>query len=217
MRRIVTLVAIVSLSLGCAKQPRETNHPQSADVDPMAELSAIPAAIDAEVQLVLAPIHEVDRVLDQVSTMPQRLGIEPKGLRALALASLSEGKVAVNLDLPADARAEVETVLASIHTIAIGLRDTPERIALSTKKIVGHGAKAVAITGKLTARFQAKLALPFVSADETARVQEQLAAIAKIESDVRGQVAAAKSTVVDLPARTTAALAKLTAGLSGLG
>jgi hypothetical protein len=219
MRRIVvSLAAIATLSLGCAHKSRDTKPPQEeTSADPMAELEGIPAAIDAEVQLVLEPIHEVDRVLEQVSTMPGRLGIEPKGLRALALASLKDGEVAINLQLSTEARAEVEALLESVRKISVGLRDTPERIAVSTKNIVAQGAKAVALTGKLTVKFQAKMALPFVSVEEKARLQEQLATVQRIEADVKARVAEAKSTVVDLPARGTEALAKLTAALTDVG
>jgi hypothetical protein len=212
----LSLVAIVSVSFGCASKPRASKHPEASReaVDPLEELTRIPAVVEAEVQLVLAPIHDVDRVIEQLSTMPDRLGIDAGGLRALAIASLRDGNVAVGLELPAEARAEVEQLLVSIRDIGENVRRTPERVAGSSATIVAQGAKAVSLVGKLNARYQAKLASPFTPEPEKQRIRGQLAAIATTHDEIKSAVGEAKSTVVELPARAKAALAKLTSALA---
>src|SRR5262245_57979639 len=107
----LTLLTLVAAPLGCEKKDKGTKNPDEAsdsDKDPLAELQGIPDQIKAEVDGVLKPITDVDVVIDQVTTMPDRLGIDAKGLRAMASASLTNGEVAVNIDIAADAKAEVE-------------------------------------------------------------------------------------------------------------
>ncbi len=210
---LVSLLACFALPCGCHDSARGSAPPATVAADPLTELAGIPEAIDAEIQRVLDPIHEVDRVLDRLATMPQRLGIDAASLRTLAFASLRDGRVEVDLALPAEARAEVVALLESIRTIGASLRETPGRVAASTKAIAGHGAKAVGLVTKLQSRGQAKLLLPLVSAQERARVQSELAEIARMDAEIKAVIGEAKSTVVGLPARCREALAKLTQAL----
>ncbi|MBC8069289.1 MAG: hypothetical protein IAG13_13215 [Deltaproteobacteria bacterium] len=207
------LLAIVAALPGCAKKS-ETEHPsETVASDPLTELTRIPDVVEAEVKLVLGPIHDVDRVLEQLSTMPDRLGIDAKGLRALAAASLQGGKVTVDLDLSAEARAEVETLLGTVREIGEGLRETPARVAGSSATIAAQAAKAASLVGKLNASYQAKLMSPFTAAQEKERIRGQIDQVAHIHVEIKAVVGEAKSTVVELPARTKAALAKLTNAL----
>ncbi|MBX7084625.1 MAG: hypothetical protein K1X88_35800 [Nannocystaceae bacterium] len=208
----VALLACLALPCGCHTSRRGSTPPAAA-ADPLAELAGIPEAIDAEIQRALDPIHQVDAVLDRLATMPGRLGIDAASLRTLAFASLRDGRVEVALELPAEARAEVVALLESIRTLGASLRETPGRVAASTKAIAGQGAKAVGLVTQLQSRGKAKLLLPLVSADERARVQSQLAEIARMDAEIKAVVGEAKQTVVGLPARCREALVKLTQAL----
>lgn len=174
----------------------------------------MPAAIETELNLVLAPIHGVDQVVEQLTTMPDRLGIDAASLRALAAASLREGSVVVELDASAEVRAEVEQLLLTIRGIGEGFRATPQRLAAAAKRIAARGAKATVLVTKLTTRHQIKLMSPFTPAEEKARVTGELEAIAKIEAEIKLAVTTAQSTVLGLPARTTAAAAKIAAAFT---
>lgn len=221
MKRIPALLvicAVVALPMGCSKKDKGSANPDDAsdaDSDPLAELQSIPDQIQAEVDLVLQPITDVDVVIDQVTTMPSRLGVDAGGLQALAKASLADGQVSIDLDVEADAKAEIETLIETIQGIAVGLKETPERATVAAKNIVELGGKAAALTAALTAKYQAKLANPLLKAEAKAEMQAELDLVVKLDADIKTLVNDAKSTVTALPAKGTEAMAKLTAAFAG--
>ena len=65
-------VTLAAPSLGCNKKDKGSTNPDEAaeaegEVDPLEELKAIPTQVQAEVDLVLQPITDVDVVIDQIS------------------------------------------------------------------------------------------------------------------------------------------------------
>jgi hypothetical protein len=217
---LLVVCAIAALPMGCSKKDKGTTNPdeataQDGDVDPLAELQTIPERIQAEIDLVLQPITDVDVVIDQVTTMPTRLGVDASGLTSLAQASLSDGQVEIDLDVEADAKAEIEGLIETIQGIAVGLKETPERATNATKNIVTLGGKAAALAAALTGKYQAKLANPLLKAEKKAELQAELDLVIKLDGEIKGMVNEAKSTVTALPAKGTEALAKLTAAFAG--
>jgi hypothetical protein len=214
---LLSVLVVAVAPMGCNKKDKGSKNPDESaetDKDPMEELKGIPAAIQAEVDMVLQPITDVDVVIDKVTTMPERLGVDPKGLRAMASASLKDGTIAVNIDIAADAKAEIEGVLQTIKGIGVGLKETPQRAATATKNIVAQGAKAAALVAKLTAKYQAKLSSPFTKDEEKLKIQADLDMIVKLDADIKTTVGEAKSTVMSLPSKGTEALAKITAAFT---
>jgi hypothetical protein len=205
---------------GCSKKDKGTTNPDEAteaegEVDPLAELQAIPGQVQAEVDLVLQPITDVDVVIDQVTSMPETLGVDPASLRGLAKASLENGEVAVSLDVTAEAKAEVEAVLVKITGIVTGLQQTPERVKTATGNIVAIGTKATALVSKLTAKYQAKLSNPLLKAEAKAKIQADLDTVLELDADIKATISDAKQTVTSLPNKGKEALVKLTAAFSG--
>jgi len=220
-----SLLLLLSLALAaplsaCSKKDKGTTNPDEAaeaegEVDPLEELKAIPTQVQAEVDLVLQPITDVDVVIDQVTSMPQTLGVDAASLRGLAKASLENGEVSVDLDIAADAKAEVEAVLVKIKGIVTGLKETPERVKTATGNIVALGTKATGLVGKLTAKYQAKLSNPLLKADAKAKIQADLDTVIKLDADIKATISDAKSTVTSLPNKGKEALVKLTAAFAG--
>lgn len=212
-------VSLVAPLAGCSKKDKDSNNPDEAaaegEVDPLVELQAIPAQIQAEVDMVLQPITDVDVVIDQVTSMPQTLGLDAASLRGLAKASFENGEVSVNLDITADAKAEVEAVLVKIKGIATGLKETPERVKTATGNIVTIGTKATGLVTKLTAKYQAKLSNPLLKAEAKAKIQAELDIVVALDADIKTTITEAKSTVTSLPDKGKEALLKLTAAFSG--
>lgn len=222
MKRLSLLVlcsAFILPAAGCSKKDKgSTENPDDAaesDVDPLEELKGIPVAIQAEVDMVLQPITDVDVVIDKISAMPGELGVDAEGLRGMAKASLTDGTVAVNMEVDAEVKAQIEGVLETIKGIAVGLKETPERAKTATGNIVKLGAKATGLVTKLTAQYQAKLSSPFTKAEEKAKIQGELDLVVKLDADIKATVGDAKSTVMSLPAKGTEALAKITAAFAG--
>jgi hypothetical protein len=213
----VTLAAPLS---GCEKKDKGTTNPDEAaegEVDPLEELKAIPTQVQAEVDVVLQPITDVDVVIDQVTSMPQTLGLDAASLRGLAKASLENGQVSVDLDIAAEAKAEVEAVLVKITGIVTGLEETPERVKTATGNIVALGTKATGLVTKLTAQYQAKLSNPLLKADAKVKLQADLATVVQLDADIKGTITDAKATVMSLPDKGKDALVKLTAAFAGGG
>ena len=213
-------VTLAAPSLGCNKKDKGSTNPDEAaeaegEVDPLEELKAIPTQVQAEVDLVLQPITDVDVVIDQVTSMPQTLGVDAASLKGLAKASLENGEVSVDLDIAADAKAEVEAVLVKIQGIVTGLKETPERVKTATGNIIALGTKATGLVGKLTAKYQAKLSNPLLKADAKAKIQADLDTVLKLDADIKATINDAKTTVTSLPDKGKDALVKLTAAFSG--
>lgn len=211
-------VALLALPAGCGKKDKGTENPDDAadsDVDPLVELQAIPDEIQAEIDLVLQPITDVDVVIDQVTTIPTRLGVDAAGLTAMVKASFDNGTVSVDMDVDADVKAEIETLLNTVTGIAVGLKETPERAKNASVKIVGLGAKATGLVAKLTAKLQGKLANPLLKADAKASIQADLDIVMKLDGDIKAMVGDAKATVTGLPSKGIEAAAKLTAAFAG--
>ncbi len=223
MQRItiaITLLALAATPLACNKKDKGSANPDDAsggkdgDKDPLEALKNIPNEIQAEVDTVLQPITDVDVVVEQLTTIPDRYKIDAKGLRAMASASFNNGEVSVKIDVAADAKAEIETLLATIKGIGVGLKETPQRAATATKNIVALGAKSAALVTKLTAKYQAKLKSPFAKAEEKLKIQAELDAVIKLDTDIKAIIGDAKQTVTSLPSKGTEALAKITAAFA---
>lgn len=220
---LLMLCAALALPLaGCANKDKSSNNPDEAsdsDVDPLVELQSIPDQIQAEVDMVLQPITDVDVVIDQVTSMPQTLGVDAASLKGMAAASLKADEegvaVEIDLDLEAEARAEVEAVLAKVRGIAVGLRATPENVKVATGNIAELGVKATGLVTKLTAQYQAKLSNPMLKAEKKAELQAELDIVVQLDADIKATVTDAKSTVTELPSKGKEALVKLTAAFAG--
>lgn len=221
MQRItiaITLFALAAAPMGCNKKDKGSKNPDDAssetEGDPLEALKNIPNEIQAEVDTVLQPINDVDVVVEQVTTIPDRYKIDAKGLKSMASASLNNGEISINIDVTAEAKAEIETMLNTIKGIGIGLKETPQRAATATKNIVALGAKSAALVAKLTAKYQAKLKSPFAKAEEKLKLQADLDAVLKLDTDIKAIIGDAKQTVTGLPAKGTEALAKITAAFA---
>jgi hypothetical protein len=217
---LILSVALAAPLAGCNKKDKGTTNPDEAaaaegEVDPLVELQAIPGQVQAEVDLVLQPITDVDVVIDQVTSMPQTLGLDAASLKGLAKASLDDGQVSVDLDITAEAKAEVEAVLVKIQGIVTGLKETPERVKTATGNIIGLGTKATGLVTKLTAKYQAKLSNPLLKADAKLQIQAELDTVLALDAQIKGTITDAKATVTELPSKGKEALVKITAAFAG--
>lgn len=212
-----SLLVLLSLALaapvGCGKEREGTVHPDEASA--LKELEAIPARIQAEVDLVLQPIHDVDVVIDQVSSMPEALGVDAASLRRLTTASLETGEVAVSPDVPADARAEVEAVLVKIHGLATRLEETPARVESASADLAAIATKATDLVSALTTRYRTALSDSRLDAAAKARMKADLATVLALDAEIQATLSQARHAMVSLPSRGKDALAQLTVALSG--
>ncbi len=221
MKRLATFFVLGTLVLtpmGCKKNDKGTDSPDEAaqeDGDPMVELQAIPEKIQAEVDLVLQPITDVDVVIDQLTSIPSRYGMNAADLTAMASAKMDGGTVEFNAEISGDAKAEIETMLATLEGIVTGLKETPARAKTATANIAELGVKATGLATKLQTSLQGKLANPLLKPEKKAELQAELDLVVKFNADIKGTIGEAKNTVMGVPKMGTEALAKLTAALAG--
>lgn len=207
---------------GCSKKDKGTENPDEAsesDVDPMTELESIPGQIQAELDLVLQPLTDVDVVIDQLTSIPSRHGLNAAELTAMAGAKFDGNSASVELngDVSAEAKAEIDAMLTTIQGIAVGLKETPARAKDATANLVALGARATAISTKITTSLTAQLSNPLLKAEKKAEIQGQLDIVATLDADIKASIGGAKETVMSVPQKGTEALAKLTAALAGGG
>lgn len=181
----------------------------------MVELQTIPEKIQAEIDLVLQPITDVDVVVDQLTSIPTRYGMNAADLTAMASAKFDGGTVEFSADINGDAKAEIETMLATIAGIGTGLKETPARAKTATANLAELGVKAAGIVAKMTASIQAKMANPLLKADKKAELQGELDLVVKFDADIKASISDAKATVMGVPKLGAEALAKLTAAFAG--
>jgi hypothetical protein len=216
---LLTLCAAFALpAAGCSKKDKGTTHPDEAaesDVDPLEELQSIPGQIQAEVDVVLQPITDVDVVIDKIAAMPSELGVDATALRGMCKASLSGEGAELDVDIDADAKAQVQAVLETVKGIGAGLKETPARAKTATANIVKLGTKATGLVTKLQTKYQAKLANPFTKAEEKAQIQAELDLVLEADADIKATVGEAKQTVMSLPKKGGEALAKITKAFAG--
>ncbi|MCR9160884.1 MAG: hypothetical protein ACE37F_10655 [Nannocystaceae bacterium] len=221
MKRLVTLLVLGSLAvtpMGCKKNDKGTDNPDEAaqeDGDPMAELQAMPEKIQAELDLVLQPITDVEVVVDQLTSIPTRYGMNASDLTAMASAKFDGGTVEFNADVSGEAKAEIEAMLTTIEGIAVGLKETPARAKTAAANLAEMGVKSTAMVTKLTTSINAKLANPLLKADKKVELQAELDLVMKVDADIKASIGDAKNTVMGVPKMGTEALAKLTAALAG--
>lgn len=221
MKRLLTLTVVGTLAfapIGCGNKDKGTESPDDAaqqDADPMAELQSIPEKIQAEIDLVLQPITDIDVVIDQLTSIPTRYGMNAADLTGMASASFDGGTVEFNAEIDADAKAEIEVMLATITGIGVGLKETPARAKTAAGNLAELGIKATGIVTKMTASIQAKMANPLLKADKKAELQGELDLVVKFDADIKASLGDAKTAVMGVPKLGVEALAKLTAALAG--
>jgi hypothetical protein len=219
MKRILSLLVLGTLAtvpMACSKKDKGTESPDAQeDGDPMAELQGIPEKIQAEIDLVLQPINDVDVVIDQLTSIPTRYGMNAADVTAMASAKFDGGSVEFKADIAGEAKTEIETMLTTIEGIAVGLKETPERAKTATANIVELGVKATGLVTKLQSSIQAKMANPLLKAEKKAELQAELDLVIKFDADIKASIGDAKQTVSSVPQMGTEALAKLTAAFAG--
>ena len=127
---------------GCNKKDKDgTSNPDEAaeaEGDPLAELQAIPDEIQAEIDLVLQPITDVDVVIDQVTSIPTRYNLDVKSLTGMAKASLDNGSVSLEADL--DSVVKIDA-------------DIKAMVSEAKQTVMSVPAKGTEAMAKLTAAF----------------------------------------------------------------
>lgn len=210
------ITALCTPLVGC-KKDGETENPDGAeegDQDPMEELKAVPADIQAEIDMVMQPIADLEQLMADIETAPERLEISMADLKGMVSASYENGSVEISadLDITAEARAELEAMLETASNIAAQLKAVPDTAVTASTNIVSHGARAVTLATKVSSKLTAKV--KFAAGEEKAALEQQIQDVANIKAEVEGSIEDAKATVMSLPDKAVEVGANFTASLA---
>jgi hypothetical protein len=218
-RKLVVLVFAVAVAAcgGSKGEAKGSADAQAqAEVPAMDQLKFISTDLQANLNALMAPINEVDALIGQITSMPQRLNLNAKALMGMCKATLDNGQIQIAADFNADAavRAEVEGVLMRLKAIVDGLKAMPQNAQALTVKAGSAIVAVPAIGTKITAESTMKLNNPFGKPEVKAQAQADLQSLAQVQADVQATVSQVQQQVMGLPAMAAGALAKLAAAFA---
>jgi hypothetical protein len=210
-------LAFVGSACEEAKSPDSVESDESPSQNPMEELQAIPTELSAQVADLTKPIDDVQKVIDQLTSIPKRYGFDAADMIAMAKATLESGKVDVTVsgDVSADAKAEIETALTTLKGAVAALKATPDRVASLLSRIATSSAKVPELAAKVSVSATAAAANPFAGVDAKAKAQADVQEVKQVVADVLKVARDTQAKIVGIPAMATGALTKLTAALNG--
>jgi len=212
---LLVLATVVS-ACGGSKGDAKASGDAKAEVPAIDQLKGISVGLQGQLDALMAPINEVDALVAQITSMPQRLGVNAKSLLSSAKATVDGGQIAISADLTTDAaiRAEVESVIMRLKAISDGLKAIPQ----NAQMLAGQAASALVAVPALGVKAQGeatfKASNPFAKPEEKAQAQADLQSLAQIQADVQNTIQQVQQKVMELPALATSALAKLTASFA---
>jgi hypothetical protein len=188
-----------------------------AELTPMDELKGISKDLDAAVASLMKPIDDAQFIFDELGGLPKKYGITPGDMMAMAKGTLDNGKVEVKADLnvTADAKAELELLLKKLADIVVGIKATPDKVAELAKQLAADTAKVPVLASKVTASTTAISLNPFAGSEARAKAKADAAALAQVQKDVSKTISDTEAKIAGIPTMATKALAKLTASFSG--
>jgi hypothetical protein len=212
-------VALMVSACEEAKSPDSVDKDESSSQSPMEELQAIPVELNAQVANLTKPIDDVQKVIDQLTSIPKRYGINAADMMAMAKATVESGEINVTVsdDMSEEARAEIETALKTLKGAVAALKATPDSVASLMSRIAARTAEVPALAAKVTVSATAAAANPFAAADTKAEAQADVQKVKQVAADVMKVVSNAQAKIVGIPAMATVAMTKLMAALNGDG
>jgi hypothetical protein len=213
---VALVFAVAVAACGGGKGEAKTSASAQAEVPAMDQLKFISADLQANLNALMAPINEVDALIGQITSMPQRLNLNVKSLMGMCKATLDNGQVQIAADFNADAaaRAEVEGVLMRLKAIVEGLKAIPQNAQALTVKAGSAMVAVPALGAKVTAESTMKVNNPFGKPEDKMRAQADLQSLAQVQADVQGTIQQVQQQVMGIPAMAAGALAKLAAAFA---
>ncbi|MFV8756339.1 hypothetical protein ACNOYE_37810 [Nannocystaceae bacterium ST9] len=226
MNRKIQVSMLLALSLfpiaigGCEKKAKgETVSPDEAEgeVDPMTELKAIPTRLQAEVDGVMQPLTDAEKLMGELETIPERYSLSAADFKSMVKASFDSetGTVELSADLQIaeDAKTELLATIAQLRGIKVGLETTPDRVELALENVIKIGADAVTLSTKLLASLEAKAKVAM--GEKKAEIAAQIQEVTALKDQITTQIDDAKAQITELPARATEIGANFTASFAG--
>jgi hypothetical protein len=211
-RKLNTVLMLTVLALpltvgGCEKKNKgeKTENPDKEGGDPLEELKAIPDRIQAEIDGLLKPIDDAEKLMAEVETIPERYSLSVKDFKGMVQANFAvseagaEVQISADLKVAEEAKAELIAIVQQLKDIKVGLETTPERIAVATENIAKIGGDAVKLAAEVIPSLQAKAKVAM--GDKKAEIEAQIQEVMALKDQIPQLVEDAKSKLTEIPAR----------------
>jgi hypothetical protein len=226
LRKINTVLTLALLALpltmgGCEKKNKgeETTNPDEAEGgDPLEELKAIPDRIQAEIDAVLKPIDDAEKLMGELETIPERYSLTAADFKGMVQANFAvteagaEIQLSADLSIAEDAVAELKATIQQLKDIKVGLETTPDRVAVATENIVKIGADAVALAAEVIPSLTAKAKVAM--GEKKAEIEAQIAEVTALKDQIPQLVDDAKAKLTEIPAKAAEVGANFTASFA---
>ncbi|HVI04053.1 MAG TPA: hypothetical protein VM869_35420 [Enhygromyxa sp.] len=218
------MLALLALPLsvgGCEKKNKgeETTNPDEAEGgDPLEELKAIPDRIQAEIDGLLKPIDDAEKLMADIETIPSRYSLSAEDFKGMVQANFAvteegaEIQLSADLSIAEDAQAELKATIQQLKDIKVALETTPDRVVVATDNIVKIGADAVALAAEVIPSLTAKAKVAM--GEKKAEIEAQIAEVTALKDQIPQLVEDAKSKVTEIPAKAAEVGANFTASFA---
>jgi len=155
-------------------------------------------------------------VIDDITTLPDRLGMDASALMSMVGATMEGGEVSISADmnLDAEAKAELEAVMNRLKGIVEGLKATPDRVKVMMGRVTAATAEVPVLATEVTTSANLTLSNPLASDEDKAQAQADINNVAQIKGMVEAKIQEVQNQLANIPAMATEALAKLTASFA---
>ncbi len=190
--------------------------------NPFEELNDLPKQITAQVDWVSQPLRDAAAIGDEFAALQAKYNIDVKALGGMATAAFKEGKLEISADvsIAADAKADVEALLAKIKASGEAIGTIPKRASKATGAIGKMmSMKVTVLVPKATSYLKKQISE--ASADMTAEAKGSLEISLTTIPEMPNKVKAAGTEAIDkvkgIPAEATKTMAEMVAAFSGEG
>lgn len=216
MKRMLSLSLLFVACLGLAGVA-VAKEKKGKKRDAFAQLQAIPAEVDAQLQSVTAPIDQVDVMLAQMKTLPKQLDMSEGDFAEVINGALSSQTLVIPETVQGKQREELTAFVQNFSTFRTNLFATPSRAQTMTTELASTSAQIPVLATKASADAGKTLINPLASKKDKDKAKKRQEDVKKIQADAQQAVADAQTKVVGVPGRATEATAKLITGAGQMG
>jgi len=200
----------------CGGSSTEAEEPEEEDVPAIQQLENIATDLQAGVDELMQPINDTQAVIDDITTLPDRLGMDASALMSMVGATMEGGEVSISADmnLDAEAKAELEAVMNRLKGIVEGLKAMPDRVKVMMGRVSAASAQVPVLATEVTTSANLTLSNPLASDEDKAQAQADINNVAQIKGMVEAKIQEVQNQLANIPAMATEALARLTASFA---
>jgi hypothetical protein len=224
-RKINTVLMLALLALpmtigGCEKKNKgeETETPEGEGGDPLEELKATPDKIQAEIDALLKPIDDAEKLMADLETIPERYQLSAADFKGIVQANFAVTEAGAEIQLSADLKiaeeavAELKATIQQLKDIKVGLETTPDRVLVATENIAKIGADAIKLAAEVIPSLAAKAKVAM--GDKKAEIEAQIAEVTALKDQIPALVEDAKAKITEIPAKAAEVGANFTASFA---